>query len=121
MGNVFSSKKAFVKECVCNYRYDTNCAHFLSNWMINNGYIKEYPTGANAYCSRGRPIRAKEMRDVFKNMGLKMHYNNDGRDCYIYCERNSDHQGHVYYGRKGKCVAGTGDGGFGADYYEYYY
>ena len=118
---IFFSSKAFTRSCVCGHSYGNDCAHFLSNWMIKNNYITEYPNGANACCSRGRPIRAKEMRNVFKNMGYKMHYNNEAGNCFIYCERNSDHQGHVYYGQKGNCVTGNGDGGFGADYYEYYY
>ena len=108
--------------CVCGKAYDNNCAHYLSNWMINNGTISKNPQGCYC-CSSGRPIRAKEMRGVYSNvMGLTRNFNQPkSGDCYIYCERNSDHQGHVYYGRKNKCVAGTGDGSFGADYYEYYY
>lgn len=122
---------SYTSSCVCGNTFDNNCAHFLSNWMINNNKISKNPSGCYC-CKEGRPIRAKEMRNVFTSMGLTKKFNPPKKkdpktkkeiilDCYIYCERNSDHQGHVYYGQKGKCVAGTGDGSFGADYYEYYF
>ena len=113
----------YTNYCVCGESYGNDCAHFLSNWLIKKGNLSKNPSGAFC-CNEGRPIRAKEMRNVFINsLGLSRYYNppEDGSNCFIYCERNSDHQGHVYYGRKGNCVAGTGDGSFGADYYEYYY
>lgn len=110
---------SYENRCPCGVQFDNNCAHYLSNWMILNNWIKRSPPGCYC-CTSGRPLRAKEMRNVFLSMGLKKSLNPPSGDCYIYCERNSDHQGHVYYGRKGRCVAGVGDGSFGADYYEYY-
>ena len=81
-----------------------NCAHVLSNWMILNGMIKPKALGSatDGYCPKGRMLRAKEMRTVFTNMGLSMQKNppKDNRNCFIYCESNADHQGHVYYGRR---------------------
>ena len=110
---------SYSNSCVCGEAFTNNCAHYLSNWMINNGKISANPSGTYC-CEKGRPVRAKEMRNVFISMGLKKSFNPPSGNCYIYCERNSDHQGHVYYGKKNYCAAGTGDGGFGADYYEYY-
>ena len=54
-------------------------------------------------------------------MGLSRSFNPPSGSCYIYWEDNSNHQGHVYYGTKSYCEAGTGSGtDFGMDYYEYY-
>ncbi len=111
---------SYTNSCECGERFNNNCAHFLTNWMIKNGAISQNPSGCYC-CQKGRPVRAKEVRNVFVSMGLSKHYNPPSGNCYIYCERNSDHQGHVYYGKKNSCVAGTGDGSFGADYYEYYF
>ena len=75
--------------------------------MINNGKLSASPSGSTYNCSKGRPLRAKYMRQVFTNIGLSKHNNPPSGNCYIYCERNSDHQGHVYFGTKQKLVAGT--------------
>ena len=114
---------SYTNSCVCGERFTNNCAHFLSNWMIKNGIMSTNP--GKAYCCKsGRPIRAKEMRNVFTNiLGLRSSFNppKDGRNCFIYCEDNNTHQGHVYYGTKSYCEAGTGSGEyFGMHYYEYY-
>jgi len=111
---------SYTKSCECGKDYGNNCAHYLANWMIKNGKFSKNPSGCKC-CPSGRPIVAKEMRGVFTSTGLQKSFNPPSGNCYIYCERNSDHQGHVYYGRKGACVAGQGDGSFGADYYEYYF
>ena len=110
---------SYSSSCVCEKDLVDNCAHYLSNWMIERGTIDAYPAGCGAYCEKGRPIRAKKMRDVYVNiMGLTRSFNAPGSNCYIYCERNSDHQGHVYYGTKSSAAAGKTFAG--ADYYEYY-
>ena len=77
---------SYTNSCVCGKRFENNCAHFLSNWMINNGNLSSYPSGA--YCwDSGRPIRAKEMRNVFVNsLGLYRHFNPPRGRCYIYWE-----------------------------------
>eukprot|EP00052_Salpingoeca_macrocollata_P024585 m.220690 g.220690 ORF g.220690 m.220690 type:complete len:151 (+) comp22277_c1_seq1:3138-3590(+) len=105
-------------ECVCGTRYDNNCAHFLSNWMILDGRLATKPGGSTAWCPAGRPIRAKEMRAVFTGMGLQRSFNPPAGNCFIYCEDNTSHQGHVYYGTRHQLVAGT-LGPYG-DYFEYY-
>jgi hypothetical protein len=47
--------------CVCGQRYPNNCAHFLSNYLINAGIseLKNYP--GFQVCASGRPIRAFEV------------------------------------------------------------
>eukprot|EP00833_Pecoramyces_ruminatium_P010450 jgi/Orpsp1_1/1184482/evm.model.c7180000089682.2 len=95
-------KKPYSNSCVCGKSFPgANCAHYLSNWMILNGEINEYPAGCYC-CNSGRPIRAEEMTNVFKQMGLTMHKEPPNFDCYIYnynVRRSSDH---VYYGTKTK-------------------
>ena len=114
---------SYTNSCVCRKQYTNNCAHYLSNWMINNNVLSTNPSGAYC-CDSGRPIRAKEMRNVFTNtLGLSRSFNppKNGGNCYIYCEDNKTHQGHVYYGTKSNCSAGTGSGtDFNMDYFEYY-
>lgn len=114
---------SYTDSCVCGKSYANNCAHYLSNWMINNNVMSKNP-GKAYCCDSGRPIRAKEMRDVFTGtLGLTKSFNppKSGGNCYIYCEDNNSHQGHVYYGTKSNCAAGTGSGtDFGMDYFEYY-
>ena len=115
---------SYTNSCVCGKKFDNNCAHFLSNWMIKNGDLSCNPSGAYC-CESGRPIRAKEMRNVFvNNLRLTKHFNppKGGGNCYIYCEDNNTHQGHVYYGTKSDCSAGTGSADdFGMEYVEYYF
>ena len=112
---------SYSNSCVCGEKFTNNCAHFLSNWMIKNGDLSPNPSGTYC-CKSGRPVRAKEMRNVFTNeLGLSRSFNPPSGNCYIYCEYNSNHQGHVYYGTKSYCEAGTGSGtDFDMDYYEYY-
>ena len=47
-----------------------NCAHYLSNWLIVTGQLKEKPSQSTCNCSKGRPIRSKDMRNIFT--GIKM-------------------------------------------------
>ena len=114
---------SYTDSCECGERFTNNCAHFLSNWMIKNNIMSENP-GTAYCCTSGRPIRAKEMRKVFTDtLGLTRSFNppKNGANCFIYCEDNNTHQGHVYYGTKSYCEAGTGSGtDFDMDYYEYY-
>ena len=115
---------SYTNSCDCGQKYENNCAHFLSNWMIKNNILKCNPNGAYC-CDSGRPIRAKEMRNVFVNeLGLKKNFNppKNKNDCFIYCEDNKTHQGHVYFGKRNSCSAGTGSADyFGMDYVEYYF
>ena len=106
---------AYTGSCVCGKAYDNNCAHYLSNWMIENKTLNKSPSGCHC-CAQGRPLRAKEMRDVFIAMGKTKTFNAPKGNCFIYCENSG--QGHVYYGTKGSAEAGwTWDA---ATYYEYY-
>ena len=60
-------------ECGNKYGYKNNCAHYLSNALIRAGYSALY--GGDGYemrdrngfnvCSKGRPLRARELRDWF--------------------------------------------------------
>ena len=65
---------SYTSSCECGEAFDNNCAHFLSNWMINNNKISKNPSGCYC-CKKGRPIRAKEMRNVFTSMGLTKNFN----------------------------------------------
>ena len=99
--------------------------------LIENSKLSSNPKGSTATCSEGRVLRAKDLAsgfgknavgfgNIFKNeMGLSMSHNPPKGNCFIYCERGG--RGHVYYGTKDYCVAGTGSGkDFGAQYYQYY-
>lgn len=77
------SIKMYENKCVCGKSYPkNNCAHFLSNWMIEEKGISavKNPSGIEC-CSAGRPIRAKEMAGVdirpgvFERIGLRKHDN----------------------------------------------
>ena len=60
--------------------------------------------GCVSMCKCGYPVRAKEVRDnIFKKVVAE-----DGKPHYIYCERSSDGQGHVYYGTRDQCLKGNG-------------
>ena len=40
----------------------------------------------------------------------------------LFCEDNKTHQGHIYFGKKSSCSAGTGSADeFGMEYVEYYF
>ena len=121
----------YTKSCPCKKKFDGNCSHYLTNWMINNSILSTNPKGAYC-CESGRPIRAKEMRDVFvsclnliKHSNPPRDQNNYVKNCFIYCERTKKPnlgQGHVYFGQKDCCVAGTGSAkDFDMSYVEYYY
>jgi hypothetical protein len=84
--------------------------------MIENKTLSKNPSGCYC-CEKGRPLRAKEMRDVFIAMGKTKTFNAPNGNCFIYCESDG-HQGHVYYGTKTDAVAGWLYGA--ATYYEYY-
>ncbi len=77
--------------------------------------LDKNPTGCYC-CDTGRPLRAKEMKNVFLVMGKTKSSNAAKGNCFIYCENNG--QGHVYYGTKNN--AATGWLYEAAKYYEYY-
>ena len=87
--------------------------------LIKNNFLDPNPSGTYC-CNEGRPIRSKEMRNVFTDeLNLTRSNNSPGVNCYIYCEKSG--QGHVYYGTKSNCVHGTGSADdYGMTYVEYY-
>uniref|UniRef100_A0AC34FVH0 SWIM-type domain-containing protein n=1 Tax=Panagrolaimus sp. ES5 TaxID=591445 RepID=A0AC34FVH0_9BILA len=109
---------AYENACVCGKRFDNNCAHFLSNWLIKNDKMEVKLPGCYP-CSAGRPIRAKEVREYFLMKHFNRMFNDPGKECFIYCEQKETGQGHVYFGTKTKCVAGTGLYSK-ANYFEYF-
>eukprot|EP00164_Ancoracysta_twista_P000162 GFYU01000234.1.p1 GENE.GFYU01000234.1~~GFYU01000234.1.p1 ORF type:complete len:113 (+),score=17.56 GFYU01000234.1:368-706(+) len=109
----------YQNSCECGTRYENNCAHFLSNWMIRRGKLSPRPSDSTYNCPAGRPLRAKDMRDVFKSLGLESHFNPPPGNCYIYCEQGG--RGHVFYGKRTELVAGTLSGEKFGEYFEYYF
>ena len=83
--------------------------------MIVNKMLNPNPSECYC-CDKGRPLRAKEMRNVFVGMGKTKTFNAPGENCFIYCENSG--QGHVYYGTKTNAAAGWLYDA--ATYYEYY-
>ena len=117
--------------CLCTNKqgYKNNCAHNLSNAMILGGY-SELDGGNGAemriasgfcVCSKGRPIRAKEMRYWFGSKWTRHSNPTEGINV-VYQEQSG--QGHVllkkYSG--GKCIGHRGTGDFpNWSTQEYYY
>jgi len=68
---------AYENECVCKERQENNCAHYISNALIKGGFSElDGGEGGNqrirngfCVCPKGRPIRAKELRDWFARKG----------------------------------------------------
>lgn len=91
----------YANRCVCGYRYDNNCAHFLSNAMILVNY-NDLKTSSlitkGGRCSLSRPIRAKDMRAWFKARAVRSMTNICPAPHHgiwaVYQER-ADGQGHV--------------------------
>ena len=84
--------------------------------MIRRGELGERPPGCYC-CASGRPLRAKELKALFPGA---VHAEPSGGLQYVYCERNRDGQGHVYYGTRTTAVWPTWVWD-GADRYEFYY
>ena len=105
----------FTGSCACGQHLENNCAHFLSEALIQAGFTElDGGKGANerqkngrVVCSSGRPIRAKELRDWAKNIFIKRTAQPTGV-CFVYQERASDGQGHVLL-KNGTIFKGTGD------------
>lgn len=72
-------------------------------WSRCFGELKANPSGCYC-CSEGRPLRAKELKSKFPGTAHKEAIKGDQ---YIYCERSSDGQGHVYFGTKTTAVEPT--------------
>ncbi|MEC0184744.1 hypothetical protein P4H61_25055 [Paenibacillus peoriae] len=99
-------------KCTCDTSYGNDCAHFLSNALINAGYS----ITSGVKCPTGRLIRAKELRDWAKKMpNVVERTNHDSSSSgywFVYQERANDGQGHVciHKENQGKHTSvGTGD------------
>ena len=86
----------YQNHCKCGVSYDgLNCAHFLSNTLINTGFTELGKLEDAATCPSCRPIRAKELHKWFKdNFTFCPDPPTDGYTL-VYQERQSDGQGHV--------------------------
>ena len=104
--------------CPCENKqaFKDNCAHYTSDMMIKGDALTANPSGCYC-CTSGRPVRAKELKAKFPGTA---HKEPTSGNQYIYCERNKDGQGHVYYGTETTAVPPTWTWS-GADRYEYYY
>ena len=122
----------FTLSCDCGHDYGTmNCAHFLSNALINAGFsainggkggdmrnVKGF-----CVCRSGRPIRAKELRSWFNTKWTK--HSKPPKDGIIAIYQEHSGQGHVLLGKYENDKL-TGSKGTGPGYYsgwnnEYYY
>ena len=116
--------------CSCGFRYENNCAHFLSNALIKGGFSQlDGGIGSNfrkrngmIVCRTGRPVRANELRAWFREFYGGWHRTPRVGVNFVYQQRVSDGQGHVLlkdYTRemvnkyptasKGQNVKGTAD------------
>lgn len=113
----------FSRECPCGEDLGNNCAHYLSDALIDAGY-DELDGGEGAryrkrngriVCKHGRPVRAKELRDWFADQASTTESGepDDSRYWAVYQERSADGQGHVVLHHhttdEGYDWAGTGD------------
>ena len=118
--SVTSAWDKYSNSCVCGKKYENNCAHYLSNALIEAGYSEiDGGKGENfrtvngfCVCRSGRPVRAKELRDWFgKKWSFHSSPPSDGT-VLVYQEKSSG-QGHVllkkYKDRKSTGHQGTGD------------
>ena len=114
--------KSYSDSCVCGEKLKNNCAHYLSNALIEAGYSSiDGGSGGlfrdeNGYCvcKSGRPVRAKELRNTFFTEN-NWACHDEPREGYnlVYQERAADGQGHVlikkYSGGRKVGHKGTGD------------
>ena len=98
-----SAWSQYVHSCECGRSYDNNCAHYISNALINGGFSDlDGGNGADMrkvngriVCCSGRPIRAKELCAWAEaKWGPPKSKVQDGI-YFVYQERRSDSQGHV--------------------------
>ena len=101
-GSLQTAWDNYSNSCDCGFRYDNNCAHFLSDALIAGNYSTlKNGAGFEVCKGKGCPIRARELRSMFfiKNWGNPKY--NPPRDgivpAYqeIKARRESPSQGHV--------------------------
>lgn len=105
--SIEGAAKLFVKACLGKQStYENNCAHYLSNALINSGFADLAAAHAcvthrcgSPDCTSGgkRPTRAKDMRCWFQSKDSTPQASvAKGTGFYaVYQERPSDGQGHV--------------------------
>ena len=107
--------------CACGEGFKgSNCAHYLSNALIEAGYSSiDGGSGdlfriVNGYCvcKSGRPVRAKELRNMFFSVKWTRHSEPQEGYNLVYQEK-ANGQGHVlmkkYSGGEKVGHKGTGD------------
>ncbi|KAI1701740.1 hypothetical protein DdX_15912 [Ditylenchus destructor] len=113
--------------CKCGHKFDNNCAHFLSDYAIEEeGIMKKLtvkcpksvtPTQGGVYnceeeegvvvCMEGRRIRAKDVLAWFVKNRTEV-TGSEKKNTNYWIWTDSGAAGHVYYGTEDTCVAGTG-------------
>ncbi|MFC1751467.1 DUF4157 domain-containing protein [Pseudomonadota bacterium] len=122
----------FDLDCSCGEALANNCAHYLSDAMIDAGYSELDGGIGGMYrrrngfvvCKHGRPVRAKEMRDWFATEGTVENAAAKPDGYYaVYQQRDSDSQGHVTIKQcaGGACTQPGNTWGFAARDWETYY
>ena len=129
--SVQSAWDNYSHSCVCGEKYKNNCAHYLSNALIEAKYSDiDGGKGANfrivngfCVCRSGRPVRAKELRDWFgKEWSFHSLPPTDG--IVLVYQEKSNGQGHVLLKKykDGKSTGHQGTGDFPAwPTQQYYY
>ncbi len=114
---------AFTLSCPCGEDLGNNCAHFLSNALINAGYDEldggvgglYRRRGGRLVCRHGRPVRAAELRAWFAEQASATNSGEPDDSNYwaVYQRRATDGQGHVVLHHHttgaGYTSAGTGN------------
>lgn len=122
----------FDRACSCGEALANNCAHYLSDAMIDAGYTELDGGVGGMYrrrngfvvCKHGRPVRAKEMRDWFADEGTVENSETKPDGYYaVYQQRDRDGQGHVTIKQcaGGTCTQPGNTWGFGGRDWETYY
>ena len=115
-----SAWDSYSGSCACGERFENNCAHYLSNALIKAGCCSIDGGSGGLFrkesgyivCKSGRPVRAKELRNMFFSKKWTRH--SKPRDGYnlVYQEK-ADGRGHVlikkYSGGRKVGHKGTGD------------
>lgn len=96
----------FDRGCECGEDLGNNCAHYLSDALIEAGYSQLDGGSGGLYrrrngrvvCKEGRPVRAAELRDWFASQATQTEEGEpDANSDYwaVFQERRSDGQDHV--------------------------
>lgn len=119
--------ECYEKECECGNSGDTegrNCAHHVSNALIEAGFNDVECLSGCYCCSSGRPMRAKELYKWFKkNFTLQDGVPKEDGVYLVFQLRKRDGQAHVLLKKIGKDagVKEQEDYGSESDWVEEYY